>query len=1692
MEKIGKYQIVGELGTGGFGTVYKATDPGIGRIVAIKVLKTQDDAGMVKRFQAEARTAASLRHPNIVTVFDFGEEKGMQFLVMEYLDGKTLRDLIVDKEPLSPVEKLSIMSDAALGLTAAHESGILHRDVKPANIMRLSDGSVKIMDFGISRPMGDVDTRLTQAGLLMGTPQYMAPEQFTGEADADILGDIWAYGVVLYEFLTGVNPFHAANAGQIIYRLTTEEPLPLSDYLADVPERLQGVVTRLLSKNREGRYQSVEDARFDLEPVLQEMQQAQVQSLIAAAEELIRDRRFDEAQGVVRRVLDLDPGNTWARRWRDELRQMVRDQSLQLRIKQLTDKAEAEVASGEETVALEYLKEALKINPANAAVRKRVEEVQASRARAERAASLLISAREEMNRKAYTRALEHASQAAETDPKSYEARQLVSEIQHAMEQRDLEVLRKNALSSATRLVLIQAFDEAIGVLKQFSAQAPGDPVIEERLEEVKRQYAAHLEQQRIERAIAESKELLRRGNYKQAILVLKPCAQSSPGNTEIAKLLAYAAEQEEAEARSAQVREILAQAEACVKSADIDKALDLAIQALEISPENEPAQQLRDRMLEARRRREEDLEIARLAAKCRAGLGSGALESADALAADLVGRFPGHPLVQQVRKEVDAKFRERKEAQEREIREQLQRVEQLLSGGKVPEAADILRSLTAKYPTQKTTFDSWVKRAAVVERELRDREMRQDTARAEELLAEGRSDEATVILQSLTARFPAQKQAFAPLFDRAAAIEREKRERREIEAEAEQFREISAAGRLEEALAAIEAGLVKRPDEPDFVEERDRVRRAIAAAKDKRERQEVEAELAQIRTLSGAGRWEDALAAIEKGLARRPDQPEFIEERDVVRRGLAASREQRERQAIEAEVARFRQLSGAGEWEKTLAAIEGALARRPNQPEFLEERDTVRRGMAAARDRQERQAMEAELLQIRQLNSTGRWDEALAQIETALGKRPNHPQLVEERAVARRGLAAARDKHERDQVEAELTQFRRIGDAGRWEEALAEIELGLGRRPGQPQFLEERDRVRRRLAAAQAVREIESRLSRSEFNPAIAMAESAQRQYPEETRIGVLLAAAREQRTLAEDLRRAEGLLLQKEIDKANTLIGDLLRRYPADATVQRLKQSLDRLLQRRQNFAAADQFRKRFEFKKALTLAAQLVKEDGDDAAARDLLDSLEREQAEYERSQRIAAGRAEALKLLRNRKLDAAQQYLERLAKEFPDNADLQDDLRRVEQARQQHETKDAYARGRAEAEALLKQRRLEDAIAKLEALLKTFPDDLFLQQDLKAAQEAKALRDRAATVETEIRALEALFNRGDAQGVRDRASRFLEQYEEPRARELLNWANKTLADVRGMRRKMDGDRRRWIWIAGIAALLVAAIVIYVSTNRPAPQQVSAEVRLRPAELTFTYERGGPLPKPANIDVMGKPAGAVWTVTASDAWFTVSPPQITGDGSFRVEANPAGKGALEYSGFATVRAKDGSGAPASVRIRLVVTEPPPQVTQVEPTQKPPEKTSEKKAVDSKKQPKTVAEVKNTPASGPTNPPANTQPATTTQPVVQQPPPVPQDPPVNCHAADYPGIAAGTVNWTGTLGAGESVTITRRNTVAAGPQGKVGGSHLPGCDVNVKVVRGNVQISESPQEANRFGQVIVKNTGAAPVSSFAIQWTVK
>ena len=323
--RIGRYDIAGEIGSGGGGHVYRALDATVGRVVAIKVLNAPGDPNLIKRFRAEAMTVANLHHKNIVTVHEYGEEDGAPYLVMEFLEGTTVEDLIRQRTPLPLHEKLWIMSEVAEGLQYAHGRGVIHRDVKPANIMRLTDGSVKIMDFGIARLAGANTTRLTQTGFVIGTLKYMAPEQFDGTADA--LSDIFAYGLTFYELLTGVHPFSSTDPANIVNPMINE-PDVLRSLLPGCPEFLERIVNRTLARRRDSRYSNMSDVVVDTKSILLDLRQQQAGDLFSQAGQLFSGGQLEAAQSAVRKALELNPLHAGARQLRFQVEQALRHRDL--------------------------------------------------------------------------------------------------------------------------------------------------------------------------------------------------------------------------------------------------------------------------------------------------------------------------------------------------------------------------------------------------------------------------------------------------------------------------------------------------------------------------------------------------------------------------------------------------------------------------------------------------------------------------------------------------------------------------------------------------------------------------------------------------------------------------------------------------------------------------------------------------------------------------------------------------------------------------------------------------------------------------------------------------------------------------------------------------------------------------------------------------------------------------------------------------------------------------------------------------------------------------------------------------------------------------------------------------------------------------------------------------------------------
>jgi serine/threonine-protein kinase len=308
--KIGKYDVEERVGEGAMGVVYRAIDPVLKRRVAIKVMSdafAQND-DLRERFLREAQAAGSLQHPNVITIYDFGDVDGHPYIAMEFVEGQDVAELIAHQVPLSVVDKLDLAIGVLQGLAYAHRRGIVHRDIKPANIRIDDEGKARIMDFGVAHL---ASSNMTKSGVMLGTPSYMAPEQIVG-GKVGPQTDIFSVGAVLYELLTGARPFEGGTLQAVMYRVLSENPASLSTAAPGLPARLNDVVMRALAKDAENRYSSALDMANDLLAVRAAIDASAASpgtlSLRATIESAIEVRKSREIQHTRNRRVVLSSG----------------------------------------------------------------------------------------------------------------------------------------------------------------------------------------------------------------------------------------------------------------------------------------------------------------------------------------------------------------------------------------------------------------------------------------------------------------------------------------------------------------------------------------------------------------------------------------------------------------------------------------------------------------------------------------------------------------------------------------------------------------------------------------------------------------------------------------------------------------------------------------------------------------------------------------------------------------------------------------------------------------------------------------------------------------------------------------------------------------------------------------------------------------------------------------------------------------------------------------------------------------------------------------------------------------------------------------------------------------------------------------------------------------------------------------
>jgi eukaryotic-like serine/threonine-protein kinase len=424
IQKIGRYRITGELGRGGMGIVYRGEDRLIGRRVAIKTL-TEVTPELRERFHIEARSG-TLSHQNIVTVYEVGEHGGSPFIAMEFIEGDSLEKVLRQRKRLPLLEALSIVEQVCAGLGYAHGHGVVHRDVKPANILVRPDGRVTIVDFGIAR-LSDQSQKLTKTDALLGTFHYISPERLKGE-DSDGRADIWSVGVMLYEMLTGELPFKGSDVSSL-YRVIHEPYVPLATYVQDLPDGLSRVLDKALAKQVDARYATAEEMAFDLQALGEGMKHERIGALLETARRLSEESQHLSARTVLLQAQRIDPSNTETKTLlgdvQDHLRHMQRSEQL----RQITEQAHDASDGRRWDDAIELFEQARKLDSENAFnLDEQLQHAQGEKALQEKVLLLWKQADDARNLGDLIKAQDYLGQALQIDDRNTDLRNAYSAV----------------------------------------------------------------------------------------------------------------------------------------------------------------------------------------------------------------------------------------------------------------------------------------------------------------------------------------------------------------------------------------------------------------------------------------------------------------------------------------------------------------------------------------------------------------------------------------------------------------------------------------------------------------------------------------------------------------------------------------------------------------------------------------------------------------------------------------------------------------------------------------------------------------------------------------------------------------------------------------------------------------------------------------------------------------------------------------------------------------------------------------------------------------------------------------------------------------------------------------------------------------------------------------------------------------
>ncbi|MGA2168067.1 MAG: protein kinase [Terracidiphilus sp.] len=532
--QIGKYQILGVLGVGGMGVVYRGMDNSVGREVAIKTITNATDE-LRHRFMLEARSGI-LNHPNIVTVYDFGEQDGNPFIVMEFVPGDSLENLLRAGHQFSLIQKLDIIRQLCLGLGYAHQKGVIHRDIKPANIMVQPDGNIKIVDFGVARL--EKTSGHTQTGMVIGTFHYISPERLLGKT-ADGRADIWSAGCILYLLLTGRLPFPGDDPATL-HRVVREPHDPLSAILTDYPPALDHLVDHALAKNPIDRYETAEDMATDIEAINEGLKREHVAEVLGSVKPMMDQEQWTSVRPVLLELQRLNPQSTEVKKLLREVQEKVSRQQKTVQLRQLLVEAEEAVLSQRYGDALEFYNQAAGIDQANPELAEKIENARKLKEKADKVAMLLEQSREARKRSDFGAAGHLIDQALQLDERNTDLRneraRIVQEAERANRERNLRQFSDAARSQ----LAARQYTDAIQSLRAALEIDPTDAETQQLFQEAIDRQEEQRRRKIIDQIVAEISDCIASEDLERALALIQRAQERLPGEAVLLQLKADA------------------------------------------------------------------------------------------------------------------------------------------------------------------------------------------------------------------------------------------------------------------------------------------------------------------------------------------------------------------------------------------------------------------------------------------------------------------------------------------------------------------------------------------------------------------------------------------------------------------------------------------------------------------------------------------------------------------------------------------------------------------------------------------------------------------------------------------------------------------------------------------------------------------------------------------------------------------------------------------------------------------------------------------------------------------------------------------------------------------------------------------------------------------------------------------------